>query len=988
MSVIDLGSMRVKDVEEWVRKFWETNKIPDKWRSWSSTSRLFSFLEGPPTTNGFPHVGHIRGRTYKDFVLRYYRLRGYNVWAQAGWDEQGLPVEVEVERKLGLKNKKDVELLGYEKFSEECNKLVDYYLNVWSDVATSKLALWLDLRNAYETRKAYYIEHVWYFIKKMFEAGLLYEGFRVLPFCPRCETALSDAEVDQGYEEKVSPSIYVKFQLENSSTYLLIWTTTPWTLIDNEAVAVKPDGIYCRVSLGGEHLIVAKDLINDVSKLIGKDLVCVEEFKGVSLANLRYVHPLKDEVPIHTQHHNAHKVVTADFVSLTEGTGLVHIAPAHGPEDYELGVRYNLPITNSVLVNGVFDEGGGIFKGLDIERASRKVIELLKSKGLLAYEGAVTHAYPHCWRCGTPLIFRADRQWFLRVSEFRDKLINSLDGVKIYPEKLRDRFYNWLANIRDWTISRSRIWGTPLPIWRCKEKPEKLLAVGSIDELKKLAASLPEVDEDKLVHRPWIDRVRLVTEDCSEWVREPYVIDVWIDSGIAWFAGVDGLRNRELFNVLYPYDFVTEGVDQTRGWFYSLLVTSVLLNNVAPYKNILIQGHVVDKFGQKMSKSKGNVIWASDIFSKYGVDSVRAYILTKFAPGDTFAFDPDEIRDIISKLNIIWNVYRFAHMYMSLDAFSPSKYRLEDMMVNARVEDRWILSKFYSLLKLYEDMMRNLELHQVSKAVFDYIIEDLSHRYIRLIRPRVWREEGDDKYVAYAILYKVLKESLKLLAPIAPHISEYLWQHFVKAYEHDEAESVHLSNWPQIVNDYIDTKLEEMFELIFSVYTLASSIRSSVNVKLRWPLKEAVIVYKDITTKELSNYVDIIKFLINVKELSVTSEMPDKCLSGDYVIKESTKFNLCLSRIVDKNLYYEGLAREIVRRVQVMRKKANLMIDEYIEIMVSTADSDIRESLRIFNNYILSETRAKALTNDENNMYVEEWDIEDKKVRIGIRRVK
>ena len=988
VSVIDMGNLKVKDVEEWARKFWELNDIPSKWRSWREGAKVFSFLEGPPTTNGFPHVGHIRGRTYKDFVLRYFRLKGFNLWAQAGWDEQGLPVEVEVEKKLGLNNKKDIESLGYERFSEECNRLVDYYLSVWSDIATSRLALWLDLRNAYETRKAYYIEHVWYFIKKMYESGLLYEGFRVLPYCPRCETALSDAEVDQGYEEKVSPSIYVKFKLEGSEdTYLLIWTTTPWTLIDNEAVAVKPDGSYCKVPLDNEYLIVAKDLVGELSRLVGKELTCVEEFKGERLSGLKYVHPLLDEVPIHKEHNNAHKVVLADFVSLTEGTGLVHMAPAHGPEDYEVGIKYGLPITNSVLPSGLFNNYGGRFSSLNIEDASKEVIKVLKAKGLLLHEGTITHMYPHCWRCGTPLIYRTDKQWFLKVSDFRDELIKSLDVVRIYPEKLRDRFYNWLANAKDWTISRSRIWGTPLPIWRCKENPEKLIVVGSVAELKKMATSVPEVSNDKLVHRPWIDMVRISTDECREWIREPYVIDVWMDSGIAWLASVDGLRNEELFKMLYPYDFVTEGVDQTRGWFYSLLVTSVLLNKMAPYKSILIQGHVVDKFGQKMSKSKGNVIWASDIFSKYGVDPVRAYILTKFAPGDTFTFDPDEVKEVINKLNILWNVFRFAHIYMSLDGFNPSKHRLEELIINARPEDRWILSRFYTTLKNYEDSMKEFELHQASRAVIEFVIEYLSHRYIRLVRPRVWKEEGNDKYVAYAVLYKVLKETLKMLAPIIPHISEYLWHHFVRFYEPDEIESVHLSAWPQLLNEHIDLKLEEVFEKVFEIYATANSIRNAVGIKLRWPVREVIVIGSNELINELRNYQDIIRFLVNVKEVSLLTDLPDKCLSNEYVVKEARALKVCLSRVIDKELYYEGLAKEIVRRVQVMRKRANLLVDEYIELMIESGDADIMESIKMFGNFILSETRAKSFTNETSNMYALEWDIDDKRVKIGIRKV-
>lgn len=983
-----MAGLKVKDVEGEVRKFWSRHNIPSRWREWRENTPTFTFLEGPPTTNGFPHVGHIRGRTYKDFVLRYYRLKGYNVWAQAGWDEQGLPVEVEVEKKLGLKNKKDVEVLGYEKFVSECNKLVDHYLKVWTDVGTSRLGLWLDLVDAYETRKSHYIEHVWHFIKRMYEKGLLFEGFRVLPYCPRCETALSDAEVDQGYDEKVSPSIYVKFKLANDDrTYLLIWTTTPWTLIDNEAVAVRGDGDYCKAALGDEYIIVGKDLITNISRLLNVDLKCVEEFKGEVLKGLKYEHPLINEVPIHKEH-NSHSVLTAEFVSLNEGSGLVHMAPAHGPEDFEIGVKYYLPITNSVNVSGVFNDLGGYFKDLTIEGASRKVVDVLKSKGLLVYEGTVTHMYPHCWRCGTPLVYRTDKQWFLRISSVKEELTKNLDMVNIYPEKLRDRFYNWLANAKDWTISRSRIWGTPLPIWKCREDPDKVLVIGSIEELTKLAVELPKVDNDRLVHRPWIDHIKISTDDCSEWVREPYVIDVWIDSGMAWMASIDGLRNSELFEKLYPYDFVTEAIDQTRGWFYSLLTTSVLMNGKPPYKSILIQGHVVDKYGQKMSKSKGNVIWAQDIFDRYGVDPVRAYILTKFAPGDVFSFDPDEVKEMVNKLNIVWNVYRFAQMYMSLDKFNPATHRLEVLLSSAKDEDLWILSKFYSTLKAYETHMSRYDLHQSSRVIFEYLIEYLSHRYVRLIRPRVWREEGDDKFAAYAVLYKVLKESLKMLAPIIPHLSEYLWQHFVKQYEPNEADSVHLSVLPNIVEEYIRSDLEASFELIFDIYASVSSIRNSLGIKLRWPIREVVIEIDKDSVDILSKHLNIIKFLTNSKDALITYELPSKCFSDDFLTKDFNTFKVCVSKSIDKELYYEGIAKELIRRIQVMRNKANLQVDEFIELSILTDDAEVRESINMFRDFILNETRATSIAENTEDMYVVEWDLEGKKVVIGLRKLK
>lgn len=995
-GTIGLGRFNLLSIEEEVRRFWKIREIPRKWRSWEEGRPIFAFLEGPPTANGYPHVGHIRGRVFKDFVLKYVRLKGYNVWAQAGWDEQGLPVEVEAEKKLGIKKKKDIfEVVGPEKFVEECNKLVDYYLRFWQDYATEKIALWLDLENAYETRRPEYIEHVWYFIKRMQEKDLLYEGKRVLPFCPRCETALSDAEVSQGYEDKVSPSIYVKFRLEGKENeYLVIWTTTPWTLIDNEAVAVNPEGIYCRTKVNDEYWYVAEPRLEKVMRDAGvESWECVEKVKGSELEGLRYVHPLLEEVPIHTGHENAHYVVAADFVSLDEGTGLVHIAPGHGPEDYEVGTRYGLPVTSAVEINGVFNSNGGVFNGLDVNEASKKVTAILKEKSLLLYEGTIVHKYPHCWRCGTPLIYRADKQWFIRVSPYRSDLIRALSEVAIYPKKLRARFENWLENLKDWTISRSRIWGTPLPVWVCKDDPRKVKVIGSIEELKKEAEYLPDVDDFRLVHRPWIDRVKLkATEDCSEWVRVPFVVDVWMDSGMAWMASVNGLKNKKLFSTLYPYHFITEGIDQTRGWFYSLLVTSVLLKGRAPYRTILMQGLVLDAQGRKMSKHLGNVVWAKDLLSKHSTDATRAYILMRYPPAESFIFNVKEIRDVVRNLNIIWNVFKFADTYMSIDRFDPNNHDILRTFAEGAPEDRWVISETNTLLRKFDELMSEYKLHEATKAVLDFFVETLSHGYLRMIRPRVWSEESLDRFHAYTALYHALKTGLQLLSTIAPHMAEKLWQDFIRRYEPEEAESVHLSRLPEPAEHLIDNRIEKTMKIALKSISSAASLRNEVRIKLRWPIQYVKVGLPRDYVKDLIKLKHIIRLLANSKNVTIASYEELEC--GREEISEETKVDdimlkTCISRELTPELKKEALAREIIRRVQTMRNSLNLKVDEPIKVYIKTEDSEISAAVNEYMEYVASEVRAEDIVFGEDGAdMAKEWVVEGRKVWIGIEKLR
>jgi len=661
---------------------------------------------------------------------------------------------------------------------------------------------------------------------------------------------------------------------------------------------------------------------------------------------------------------------------LEQGTGLVHIAPGHGPEDFELAQRYGIKVTNSVEINGVYNELGGKYAGMYVFDVDKKVVEDLKERGLLIYQTSIRHEYPHCWRCGTKLVLRADRQWFIKVSKIRDEMYEELRKVKIYPEKLRYRFDDFVKNARDWNISRSRFWGTPLPIWRC-QKDGRIMIVGSVEELKSLAKKLPPVDDFWLMHRPWIDQVEISTPDCDRWVREPYVADVWMDSGIAWIAAVDGERKRDLWEALYPFSWVTEAIDQTRGWFYSLLATSMVYTGRAPYQSILITGHILDKEGQKMSKSKGNVVWAKDLLGRYGADPTRLYLLTKAAPWEALNFDPDEVKHAASQLNILWNVVKFADTYMSLDGFDPRRHRLEDLLGKALDEDRWLLSAASMLARRVAEHMENFEIHEAAKAWVDFVVETLSHRYVRLLRRRVWSEEPrEDKYAAYAVLFKVLKDVLTIGGIFVPHVAEYLWQNFVRRYEPEAAESVHLARYPE--PGAVDEELLSAFDEVFDVFSIAAEARNKAGIKLRWPISRIVVR----GASKAAKYSDLLAYLANAK-----SVVEGDCPEG-WIAHEEGGIAVCVPGKLEPDLYYEALARELVRRIQVMRKEAGLSVSDYIEVYIDPQHDDLRKAVERNGSYIANEVRAVKLTlgKGPEGLYGKEWDIEDMKARVYLRR--
>ena len=1053
-------------LEEKVSLFWNRNKIFQKVVKMRRGGPPFRFLEGPPTTNGFMHVGHARGRTIKDIFLRFKTMQGYDVWRRAGWDCQGLPVELEVERKLGIKSKSEIgKKVSLREFIAQCEDLVDFYIHHWRR-ASEKLGLWLDYDHAYETRDEGYIEFVWWTLKRAYEMGLLVEDFKVVPTCPRCETSLSSHEVAQGYATVKDPSIFVKFQLEGrKDEFIVIWTTTPWTLPGNEAVSVHPDFEYARVKVGEEIWIIARKLVKAVMKQVGvTEFKVIETVKGEALKGLKYVHPLLKEVPAHEGHKGkfVHSVICGEHVTLDEGTGCVHTAPAHGKEDFDVGKKYGLPVFCPVDTSGHFTDKGGKYAGKGVKEAAQIVLEDLREKGLLVRSGVIEHEYPLCWRCGTPLIYRADRQWFLRVDPIKDKILSENKLVDWVPDWAgTNRFRDWIVNAEDWCISRSRIWGTPLNVWICESCGEKQV-VGTIEELRSLAKSVPK---DLKLHRPWIDKVVLRCPKCGgDMRRVNYVLDCWLDSGVAHAASVNYLKNRALFNRLYPYDFITEAVDQTRGWFYSLIFTGVLLFNERPYKRVLCQGLVLDKYGQKMSKSRGNVIWALDAMKRVGIDPLRLYLLWKAHPWDSLSFDYRGLDQIRRWLSILWNVFSFSTTYMSLDRFNPKKWTLERLKDDLRPEDRWILSKTNSLVKEATEDLERLFLHQPIRSILKFITEDLSRFYVRLVRKRTWIEKEDpDKLAAYATLYESLSTVLRLLAPYAPHLTEELYQHLVRSTDPEAPESIHMCSWPEVKEDWIDKDLEDRMEAVRAILSAVLRARQKARLKLRWPVRSIIVAPAN---EEITDAIRDLKELFlrqaNAKKLELLEtgkrprgvkvivelnyekagprfkeRLPEisrllKELDGELVrqrlLKEG-KYQLRLEggstlnltedlltfreelpghlvcadsqygRVyVDvtrtSDLLAESLAKDVVRRAQLMRKEMNLNVEEYVDLLLKAQNQDTTKALSSMKGYIATEVRAKKLIvvgpgqefKLPKQAYKRVWDIEGEKIEVAIIR--
>lgn len=1032
-------------VEDYVLKFWEINKIYESIKTRNrSGPRLFNFIDGPPYPSGdVPHIGTAWNKSLKDSILRYKRMKGYRVNDTPGYDCHGLPIEVKVEQKLNIKYKREIEeKIGVDKFIEECKRFAMNNLNAMTRWF-KELGVFMDWDNPYLTLTNEYIEAAWWLIKQADRQGLLESELRVVYWCPRCSTTLAEYEVE--YKELEDPSIYVKLPVnEEEKTYLVIWTTTPWTLPANVFVMVHPDEYYVKVRVGDEYWILAEKRLENVMRecnISSYDIV--SRVKGVELARYTYRHPLESIIPLQRTLRSYHRVILSrEHVTMFEGTGLVHGAPGHGFEDFEVAVSNDLheTIVSPVDDEGKFTEEAGLFAGLGVRDANKEIISKLRETGSLAGEGRIVHRYPVCWRCKTPVILRSTRQWIIKVSRLKDKLVDEASNVNWIPSWALTRLLNMLENIQDWVISRQRYWGTPLPIWLCPRGHR--VVIGSVDELLKYAGYVPQD-----LHKPWIDQVVFKCPVCGEEMRRvPDVVDVWLDSGVSFYASI-GHPEKDIRGDVVV-DFIVEGHDQIRGWFFSLLRSGVIGFGKAPYRNVLVHGFMLDEQGREMHKSLGNYVGTDEAIERVGRDPLRLWLLSNTIWED-IKFSWREIEEAKRDLSILWNIAVFAKTYMELDNFNPLDHPLDKYYAQLKIEDRWIISKINTLIKRVEDAFETYNIFEGVRAIREFIVEDLSRWYIRLIRPRVWIEENAvDKLTAYTTLYYVLDRLVRLLAPIVPFISEYIYQSLLR--DTKGVESVHMLEWPTVDPSLIDSDLEKKMEIIRELHSVAASARMKAGLKLRQPVKR-LIVYTDHADviKAVDTLKDVLKFACNTRQVEVlehkkimditrysvepvyksigpkyrslakrvlqyieenqdrvahdiiTNGYHEASIEGalvrltredviitpryikGYIVEETTYGAIALDAELSIEEIADGLAREIVRRLQVMRRRLNLPLTARIKTLV-IAPADKIELIESRRSYIMSETRSLELTVTSDttkkgllNGFVEEWEIED-----------
>ncbi|WP_297417853.1 isoleucine--tRNA ligase [Thermococcus sp.] len=1050
-------------LEEKIERFWKENGTYEKVKASRTNGPKYYFLDGPPYVSGAIHLGTAWNKIIKDMIIRFRTMQGYNVRRQPGFDMHGLPIEVKVEQALGLKTKRDIETeIGVDNFIKKCKEFALNNLKVMTE-QFKQLGIWMDWDNPYMTIKNEYIESGWFTLKRAYEKGLLKKDKRVLHWCPRCQTALAEHEVRGEYKLREDPSIYVKFPVEGKTNeYLIIWTTTPWTLPANLAVAVHPEYDYAKVRVktnnGEEYWIIAKALIERVLSEAGVKGEIIEEFKGKELEGIRYVHILMDEYPAQKEFREkyewAHRVILGEHVTLEDGTGLVHTAPGHGEEDFEVGKRYGLPIYSPVDEAGRYTEGK--WKGTYVKDADREVIEHLRGKGYLLKAGEIEHKYPHCWRCKTPLIFRATDQWFLKVSKVKEDIIKENDEkVTWYPDWVKVRYDNGVMNSGDWVISRQRYWGIPLPIWQADDG--EIYVVGSFRELVEKSVAievgserieLPEDYEEKLkvieeklgpedLHRPYVDAF-IIEVNGREMRRVKDVVDVWFDSGIASWASLDYPRTEENFKKLWPADFIVEGEDQVTKWFYSQQAASVIAFNTVPYRKVAMHGYVLDEKGDKMSKSLGNIIRPEEVVQKEGRDPFRFYMLWATNPWENLRFSWKGLEQVKRMLNILWNVYVLSSTYMSLDSFDPTKVPEE---LPFREEDKWILSRANSLIGEVTEGVETFRLTRATRAIYNFVVEDLSRWYVRLIRKRMWVESNDpDKLAAYYTVWKVFDVLLRLMAPFTPYISEEIYQNLLRPFL--GVESVHMLDWPEPDEKAIDVDLEREMEYVRRIVEAGSSARQRARIKLRYPVRKIIIeTGGDTVAKAVERLNRLLKDQLNAKEvavgkverelvikpnfakvgpefkgdakkviawigehgrelyevgerdveiegktfhltrehLSVEEKLPDFLVAEEF---EGGK--VFIDKTLTRELLAEGLAREFVRRIQEMRKRLDLDVNDRIKVTIETSEEN-RELLGENLDYIKGETRAVDVVFDEAKGYVVEWP--EVRAKIGIEKV-
>ena len=845
-------------MEKDIANLWQERNVIKKNFDMNQDGEYFTFYDGPPTANGKPHVGHILTRVMKDIIPRYKVMKGYKVIRKAGWDTHGLPVELEIEKKLGISGKQQIEDYGVEKFVKECKSSVFTYVSMWEKM-TNQIGYWVDMENPYVTYHNDYIESVWWALKQMWDKGLLYEGHKVMPYCPRCGTALSSHEVAQGYKDVSDLTCIAKFKVAGEENkYILAWTTTPWTLPSNLALCINKAYTYIEAKVGEEVYILAKDLAD---KVLGEEYEIVKEFKGEELLGVKY----EQLMPFAKVEGKAFEVIHGDYVTLTDGTGIVHIAPAYGEDDSLVAKKNGITFVNLVDKEGKFVDEVTPWAGKFVKKCDESICNWLEENNKLFKKERHMHSYPHCWRCDTPLLYYPKESWFVAMTTLRDKLIENNNKIHWYPDNIRTgRFGKFLENVIDWGISRDRYWGTPLPVWSCECGHQE--CIGSIAELKEKGIDVPD---DIELHKPYIDNVYLKCPKCGKPMkRAKEVIDCWFDSGSMPFAQLHyPFENKELFEKNYPAQFISEAVDQTRGWFYTLLAISTAIFDKASFENCIVLGHVLDKKGLKMSKHKGNVVDPFDVLGSVGADATRWHFYTASAPWLPTRFSVEDVADSQRKfLSTLWNVYSFYVLYAELDKFNPLEYK---DFKSENVMDKWIMSKLNTLVKDVDDKLNSYDITNAALAIENFT-DELSNWYVRRNRARYWSETlTEDKIGAYVTLYNTLVTLAKVAAPFVPFITEEIYQNLVVSLDKNAEESIHLCHWPKVCEAAIDKNLEKEMDLAYTIVKLGRSARNGANIKNRQPISKMLV-----STDSLPKYYgDIIKDELNIKEVDFGADL-------------------------------------------------------------------------------------------------------------------
>ena len=1049
-------SLNFVENENIIEKYWKDNNIDKlslECNKENKDKNSYVFYDGPPTANGKPHIGHVETRAFKDLIPRFHAMNGAYVPRKAGWDTHGLPVELEVEKKLGINGKDQIEAYGIEPFIKECKENVWKYKGMWEDFSY-KVAFNADMDNPYITYDDKYIESEWWALKTLYDKGLLYKSFKIVPYCPRCGTPLSSHEVAQGYKDIKTKTAIVRFKLEGKDEYFLAWTTTPWTLPSNLGLCVNPDFEYLKIKcIDGYTYILASDLLDSVLSCIKTDddsvkkYEILERYKGKDLVGIKYepLYPYGVDI-IKKQNKKGYIVVADNYVTADNGTGIVHIAPAFGEDDNRVCIANGIGFVQFV------DQKGNMtaeteFAGKSVTEADPLVLRNLNERNLLFDTPIIEHSYPHCWRCNTPLIYYARESWFIKMTEVKDQLIKNNNSIKWYPESIgKGRFGDWLENVQDWGISRNRYWGTPLNIWECEECGERT-AIGSKSELKEKAI---EKFDDVELHRPYIDNVHIKCPHCGKTMtRVKEVIDCWFDSGAMPYAQHHyPFENEKLFHEQFPAQFICEAVDQTRGWFYSLLAESTLLFGKSCFENCLVLGHVQDEHGQKMSKSKGNAIEPLEALSKYGADSIRWFFYTNSAPWLPKRFSEKSVLEGQSKfLGTLHNVYAFFVLYANIDNFDPNVYKL-DIKSLTKI-DKWLLSKLNITIRDVTNDLYNFRITESTQKIFKFV-DELSNWYIRRNRDRFWASGMEqDKINAYSVLYKVLIDFSKLIAPYVPFISDEIYTNLVLSADKDAPKSVHLCDYPKALNEFIDEKLEAEMEVAIKLVELGRSARNEAKIKNRQPLRKMLAK----PTIPLDNYyVDIIASELNIKEVEFKTDLSEytsyvfkpqlktvgpkygKLLNGikdyllnidgskaytelqekgllefdidgtsiqlkeeDLIIEASKKegfvtaidgqLTVVLDVALDNELIEEGYIREIVSKIQTMRKESNFDVMDKIDVYIYD-DDYIMSLVNSHIDMLLKDIMAKNIytIKPQADAIIKEWDINDKAIKIAIIR--